>query len=52
MGTHETERDYWRLMRPMETPETQGYQLSLMRFRDTNGDQWELMRLRETTGDS
>ena len=39
MGTHETQRDYWRLMRPMGTHETQR-------------DQWRLMRLRETTGDS
>ena len=39
MGTHETQRDYWRLMRPMGTHETQR-------------DHWRLMRLRETTGDS
>ena len=39
MGTHETQRDYWRLMRTMGTLETQR-------------DQWGLMRLRETTGDS
>ena len=46
MGTHETQRvqwrimrlrDYWRLMRPMETHETQR-------------DYWRYMRLRETTG--
>ena len=34
MGTHETQRDQWRLMR----------------LRETNGDQWGLMRLRETNG--
>ena len=34
LDTHETQRDYW----------------ILMRLRETNGDQWELMRLRETTG--
>ena len=39
MGIHETQRDYWRLMRPMGTHETQR-------------DQWGIMRLRETTGDS
>ena len=39
METHEIERDYWRLMRPMGTNETQR-------------DQWGIMRLRETTGDS
>ena len=38
METHETQRDYWRLMRGMGTHETQR-------------DQWGLMRLRETTGD-
>ena len=36
MGTHETQRDQWRLMR----------------LRETNVDQWEIMRLRETTGHS
>ena len=41
-----------RIMRPMETLETQTDQLTLIRIRDTNGDQWELMRYRETTGDS
>ena len=39
METHETQRDYWRLMRPMGNHETQS-------------DQWGLMRIRETTGDS
>ena len=39
MGTHETQRDYWRLMRGMGT-------------HDIQRDQWGLMRLRETTGDS
>ena len=42
MGTHETQRDYWRLMRPMETQR----------------DYWRLMRpmgtheTHETNGDS
>ena len=39
MRTHETHRDYWRLMRTMGTVETQR-------------EQWRLMRLTETTGDS
>ena len=49
MGTHETQKDQWRLMtirgttgdsrRPMGTPETQR-------------DQWRLMRIRENNGDS
>ena len=39
MGTEETQRDYWRLMRPIGTHETQT-------------DYWRLMRLRETNGDS
>ena len=39
MGTHETQRDQW----------------GLMRLRETTGDsrdQWRHMRLRETTADS
>ena len=39
METHETQRNYWRLIRQMGTHETQR-------------DQWGLMRLRETTGHS
>ena len=37
--SYETLKDYWRLMRSMETHETQR-------------DYWRLMRLRVTTGDS
>ena len=40
---HETQRDYWRLMRPKGTHETQRHQWGLMRLRETR-----LMRLRET----
>ena len=39
MGTHETQRDYWTLMRTMGTNETRR-------------DYWILMRVRDTTGDS
>ena len=39
METHETQRNYWRLIRQMGTHETQR-------------DQWGLIRLRETTGHS
>ena len=46
LETHETQRDYWRLMRPMVTHKTQRDYWILMRLRETNGDQWELMRLR------
>ena len=38
MQTHETQRDYWRLMRGMEIHETQRDQWGLMRFRETTGD--------------
>ena len=49
MGTHETQRDYWRLKRPMENHDTQRDYWRFMKLRETNGDQWGL---RETTGDS
>ena len=48
MGTHETKRDYWRLLRPMKTHETQ----RPTETHETNGDQWRLVKLRETNGDS
>ena len=34
MGTHNIQRDYWRIMRPMETHETQRDYWILMRLRD------------------
>ena len=34
MGTHETQRDHW----------------GLIRLRETTGDQWDLIRLIQTTG--
>ena len=45
--THETQRDYWRHMRPKGTHETQrGH----MKFGENAGDYWRLMGLRETNG--
>ena len=52
MENHETQRDYWRLMRLRDTNGDQWGLKRLLRLRETNGDQWGLMRLRETTGDS
>ena len=61
MGTHETQRDYRRLVRPMETHETQRDYWILVRrmgIRETQRDQWGIMtseRLlvtHETIGDS
>ena len=37
METHETQRNYWRLMRHLGTHETQRDQWGLMRFRETTG---------------
>ena len=52
---HETQRDYWILMRLTERDSWGSESLldnyeqwGLMKFRETNGDQWGLMRLRET----
>ena len=39
-------------MRPTETHETHRDYCRLMKLRESNGGQWELMRIRETTGDS
>ena len=39
-------------MRPMGTHETQRHYWILIRIRETKGDQRGLMRLRETNGDS
>ena len=38
MGTHETQIDYWRLMRTMGTHEIQRDQCGLMRVRETTVD--------------
>ena len=45
MGTHETQRDYWTLMRTVGIHEIKNEYWILMRFRETNADQWGLMRL-------
>ena len=38
METHESQRDYWRLVRNMGTRETQIDQLGLMRLKETTGN--------------
>ena len=38
METHETQRDYWRVVRKIGYRETQRDQLGLMRFRETTGN--------------
>ena len=48
MGTHETQRDYRRLMRPMGTHETQ---IDYWDTHETN-DLRDSERLMETNGDS
>ena len=48
MGTHETQRDYWRLMKSMGTHETQRDKWGLKRLREITAD--SCMRLREING--
>ena len=61
MGTHETLRDQWRLMRLRETTGNSRDNWRLMRFRDTTGGSrdterligtHETQRLNETNGNS
>ena len=52
MGTHETQGDYWRLMRLIETAGESLDSKRLLETHETQIDYWRLMRLRETTGDS
>ena len=56
METHETQRDYRRLLIPIGIHESEGdywrimIAVGIMKLREANGEQWGLMRIRETIG--
>ena len=52
METHETQGDYWGLIRFIETAGDSSDSGRLMESYENSGDFWGLMRLKETAGDS